>query len=135
MTAMETTTGPNADLFVAVLAQIEKHPETWVQDFYRCDSGRCFAGWATELSGVPWLQPDVLENSFVIFKGRAMSCRGAAMALLGIDFQSSLRLFSGANTLHDLYRQSAELMRVAVTELREKVAAVVADGATQAVQS
>lgn len=34
-----------------VLDQIEKHPETWIQEKWHCGSSHCFAGWAQILSG------------------------------------------------------------------------------------
>lgn len=42
--------GTNDELFVAVLAQIERRPEEWDQQFW-CGSARCFAGWTCTLSG------------------------------------------------------------------------------------
>ena len=39
----------NVDLFVRVLAQIEKHPETWNQSVWDCGTAACFAGWTVRL--------------------------------------------------------------------------------------
>lgn len=46
----------NSELAHRVLDQIELHPETWDQNYWRCSTGMCFAGWAAEMSpGVEWV--------------------------------------------------------------------------------
>jgi hypothetical protein len=122
---MTETDGPNHQLFVDVLAQIEKHPETWDQDTF-CGTAMCFAGHAVALAGEQW------------------TCDERAADLLGIPrwFSDEYVVahgshfypdhpFGGDNTLHDLYRISADILGIDPGVLREKVAATVADGANQ----
>jgi len=45
-------------LLDAAIAQIEAHPETWHQEWYRCESGMCVAGWVAELAGGLWADTD-----------------------------------------------------------------------------
>lgn len=46
-------------LLDAVIEHIEKHPETWNQEHYRCKTGMCVAGWACEMTGGRWIEgPD-----------------------------------------------------------------------------
>jgi len=137
--------GPNAELFVAVLAQIEKHPETWDQNDWRCESGMCFAGWACDLSGVRWANPaEATYGAAQIVHGDStFSAADLAVRLLGLadtyseftdDYHygsGAQHLFHAANTLDDLYRISAGWLGLDETVLREKVAAVVADGSVQ----
>jgi hypothetical protein len=54
-----TAEGPNHELFVKVLAQIEREPQRWSQSSFAaqldCGTAFCFAGWATAING---LTPD-----------------------------------------------------------------------------
>jgi hypothetical protein len=117
VTATTEAAGPNHDLFVRVLAQIEKHPETWNQRAF-CGTAMCFAGHAVALSGEEWTDDN------------------RAAALLGIPAwydpsrPSSAfypdHIFEGDNTLSDLYVKSADILGLDEQVLRDKVAAEVA---------
>lgn len=43
------------DLLDAVIAHIEQHPETWEQDYWRCGTAMCIAGWTAEMAGGEWV--------------------------------------------------------------------------------
>ena len=126
----------NVDLFVRVLAQIEKHPGTWDQTEYRrqhrCGTAYCFAGTAIHLSGVAWR----LDSGSDLFVDSGDMAPDVAADLLGIGRNISYHedpggLFNAANTLCDLYRISAQHCGLDEQVLRDKVAAEVADGAVQ----
>lgn len=134
----------NDALFVAVLAQIEREPETWDQGDWGpigpvCNTSYCFAGWAAVLSGAKQRflvdgNGDVLAQ----FGRRKEKVSAAAVRLLGIKPElrswyddSASHLFDESNDLDDLYRISAAEMGIAESTLREKVAAEVADGGLQ----
>ena len=108
--------GPNHELFVQVLAQIERTPERWRQQFYQsrtpCGTAFCFAGWAIALTEGP---DGELERYFDSMK---------AEKLLGIN-DPMHGLFFATNTKDDLYRISAHLMGLDEQVLRDKVAAEV----------
>jgi hypothetical protein len=138
--------GVNDELFIAVLAQIEKHPETWDQGVWRsaCGTSFCFAGWALHLSGIQWVAP--LRNEamyrYVHTEVGTRPAWAVAVELLGLPYlddflepEEGRLLFSPLNTFAQLYRISADLMGVDETVLREKVAARAAGNATVTVQS
>lgn len=99
---------PNDQLFIDVLAQIEREPERWVQSAYYCETGMCFAGWACVLSGLDVHIADIPSS---------------ASRSLGIDEweQGRNHLFHGGNDLDSLYAVSAAILGLDVTVLRDKV--------------
>lgn len=125
-----TAEGPNADLFVQVLAQIEAQPEQWNQEVWGpsdpdCGTACCFAGWTPRVLGLPVVRNYVGD----------LHVSAAAPGLLGVDADCingdcehahDWNLFYGGNTLDDLYRISADILGIDETVLREKVAAEVA---------
>jgi hypothetical protein len=131
----------NDALFVKVLAQIEKHPETWTQSLWRCSSGMCFAGWACDLTGAQWcaaadsfdsdeiLATSPQEDSAYDWDGRwCVPPESRAAAVLGLASAGDLcaprrGLFNADNSLDDLYRISAEHMGIDAQVLRDKVRA------------
>lgn len=123
---------PNHQLFVDVLAQIEKHPETWDQRAFPsrggppCGTSFCFAGHAVARSGEEW-QFDAGRRAAELLgiEWRTPRVDGAVEWMLGNP------LFDANNTLDDLYRISAELLGLDEQVLRDKVRDAVADGATQ----
>lgn len=124
----DTKPEPNLELFLDVFAQIEKHPETWDQSLYinvQCGTAYCFAGWACELSGRPLNRYGFTEDERLADE--------VANELLGTDGWRAgpAPLYSGGNELADLYRIVASILNLDETVLRDKVAARVADGATQ----
>lgn len=139
-----TSTGPNHSLFVDVLAQIEREPQTWRQAMWRtdtpCGTSYCFAGHAVNIAepqawvGAEPLTPGRSMREFYLL-GDKQFAGDRARQLLGIDDKPAGDLFMATNSLADLYRISAEVLGVDEQTLREKVAAVVADGAVQAVSA
>lgn len=132
--------GPNTDLFVAVLAQIEKHPETWDQMSYKnlCGTAHCFAGWVCVLNEERFADGIRLEASKNTERFGTHYAPQVAIGLLGIEdsawghwLEDPGDLFNESNTLDDLYRISADLLGLDEQVLRDKVAAEVADGQTQ----
>lgn len=117
--------GPNTELFIKVLAQIEKHPETWDQATfgYGCGTPKCFAGWAVHLSGVELAASATMS----VTAERLLGLPGPTY----IDCVEQQHLFDADNTFDDLYRISADLLGLDEQVLREKVAAEVADGGVQ----
>lgn len=127
--------GPNHDLFVKVLAHIERKPEAWQQNFWSrftddedrplaCGTAHCFAGWAIAIA-----------EGVNLTSNRDEEILPWAYRLLGIpgDFEryydsrpEAPHLFDGSNTLDDLYRLSADILGIDETVLRDKVAAEVA---------
>lgn len=108
----------NDDLFIDVLAHIERNPASWNQSTWgnsrSCGTVACFAGWACALSGV-----NILELSGYMIAERAVGLLG-----LGVSYgaeAADIRLFGGLNSMGDLYRISAEHMNIDETVLRDKV--------------
>lgn len=48
----------NVKLMIETYNHIKEHPESHVQESYRCGSGMCFAGWAAVLGGLEFYNPD-----------------------------------------------------------------------------
>lgn len=130
-------TAPNHELFVKVLAQIEREPQAWDQQQFAhkrdCGTAYCFAGWACVLDG--WqFYIDTHPNSgvigLVVERGEESECASdVAEDLLGIGGwgdDDHPHLFDSGNTLADLYRLSADLLGVDEQVLRDKVQAEVA---------
>ena len=121
--------GPNHELFVKVLAQIEREPQRWVQGAYRCETGQCFAGWAGLVSGLRWT--DDFSSWFVNENGVEEHAATVAARLLGLPWSEDYpldmdgKLFHAENQLDDLYRISADLLGLDETVLRDKVASEV----------
>ena len=131
--------GPNHELFVKVLAQIEREPENWDQRMWAtqrpCGTSYCFAGYACVLSGHEFrfeieggygtVMPNGSITSAAIRGGRDVVALAAE--LLGIPVQGLTYddegLFVAGNTLDDLYRISADILGIDETVLRDKVAA------------
>lgn len=134
-TAEALAPSPNVEAFVATLAYIEAHPEEHNQDSWVCETTMCFAGHAAiTVGGLQQVGPSTWVRGL---NGRECHVADAACEVLGLstgrrnDDQPASRLFYGAESLDDLYRISADILGLAESTLREKVAAVVADGATQ----
>ena len=108
--------GTNDELFVKVLAQIEREPQRWDQSDFGmhldptdCGTAFCFAGWAVHLSGrsrAEWAEHVNLDSE-----------------VLGLRPTEASRLFFCHNNLNDLYRVSAAFMGIDEQVLRDKVAA------------
>jgi hypothetical protein len=134
----DTATGPNHSLFVQVLAQIEREPQRWWQGGWRstCGTAHCFAGWAVELTGAAWANPqrgDIMVRYVKTDRGGYREVGRVACDRLGLlpSEAGPQRLFLAHNTLADLYRISADILGIDEQVLREKVAAEVADGSVQ----
>lgn len=126
------TNTPNHDLFIDVLAQIERHPERWNQRQWakktECGTSFCFAGWVCVLTlplheqDFHW-QPDLSTSSRVLVAGR--TTRGHVMDVasqeLGINTGQAQELFEIYNRLDDLYKISADILGVDTQVLRDKV--------------
>lgn len=102
-----------AQLAYAVLDQIDAHPETWEQRSYRCGTGMCFAGWTTQLAGLPWRSDDLaafqnhwldtvtLDDS-VLIDGQHLPAHDAARDVLGLSYDNADTLFASYNDMDDL---------------------------------
>jgi hypothetical protein len=109
----------NIELMEKTLEHIEKHPEEWAQEAFRCDTGMCFAGHAAFLSGrvVNWQTPEDTNDDWVITgDGKAAPVDVVAEKALGIARIATADgipiaecLFDGGNTLDDLRRYVSEL--------------------------
>lgn len=124
-------TEPNTQLFIDVLAQIEREPEKWDQGKWRsaCGTSHCFAGWAIQITEplTVWSKAWCIGGmSYKIRteKGGWRQADRQACDYLGLPIDDQ-ELFSPGNTLDDLYRISADLLGLDETVLREKVAAEV----------
>ena len=107
------TTLRGLDLLDAAIDHIEKHPGTWVQESYRCETGMCLAGWAAELAGGTWvgeagtlhgqcLIAEPGDPADAISRGHTSADARAAM-LLGARFLIDGRdLFGARNTLAEI---------------------------------
>lgn len=122
-----TVEGPNHELFVQVLAQIEREPQRWNQSLYvtSCGTAHCFAGWACQLNG-----KSIDHYGFVGLGDSRTLADDAADKSLNIDGWEA-GLYCGDNSLDDLYRISADILGIDEQVLREKVAAEVACGSVQ----
>lgn len=100
-------------LLDAAIAQIEAHPEAWRQDYYRCGSGMCVAGWTAELAGGQWVDadPDGDEGADMLrpeaddgpaWAGGPIHVHDRAQRLLGISERAAEELFQGDNDLADI---------------------------------
>lgn len=113
------------ELFVAVLAQIERQPKLWRQKNWRyktsCGTAHCFAGWALALNGI-----EFTDAHRVRYGDHILHVSQVARRLLGAP--DACELFGGRNTLDDLYRISAKHMGIDEQVLRDKVTASVGLG-------
>lgn len=116
---------PNIPLLRQTLAHIESHPQEWVQDSYRCQTGMCFAGWAVTLDGGQWYSPDPTStygdglvarpddpavDVWPLGDGtRAILASARAQRILGLDGYQAEDLFASYNTLDDIRQIVAEL--------------------------
>lgn len=117
---------PNIDLLAQVILHIEAHPETWEQETWRCDTGMCFAGWATQLSGAVWaFEADHPTEAHVVdadpnIDGPVhhlypyVTASERARVVLGLTEREAATLFRGSNDLMDIYRAAGSIMRRAV---------------------
>lgn len=130
MTA-ETPT-PNVALLDETLAWIWAHPEEWKQEYWRCETGMCFAGWAAELAGAVWLTgtedarshlvkaeaddpPEHISLSAMRFGASdAVWVRTRAQRLLGLTWDEADALFMETNRLVDIRRIVGEIRARAV---------------------
>lgn len=138
---------PNLDVFVATLAHIEEFPEEHNQGPWRCNSGMCFGGWATQVAGF-WWKTKTARSANVVMPLNAVPLpepggydivdrvgtnglasvyvSNAAQIALGItDTQATTEdgdwLFDATNTLPKLYKISAEILGISPRTLKRKV--------------
>jgi hypothetical protein len=115
----------NDELFIEVLAQIEREPERWDQGNWlkglSCGTAGCFAGWACMLGSGQGEVTVGMGACDGYYAGKLVP--ELAAQLLGIEKErlDSGNLFYSENTLDDLYRHSAELTGLDETVLRDKV--------------
>lgn len=118
----------NDQLFIDVLAQIEREPERWDQSLWRfidpaCGTSFCMAGWTCELSGVKWSNYDggVADHSKLNDGERVWAVASRALVGYSAGRLGPLGLFDISNKLPDLYGISADLMGIDEQVLRDKV--------------
>lgn len=105
----------NVPLLQQTLGYIEAHPQTWEQRTYRCGTGMCFAGWASELAGGKWLTSDpdddyaeylLAEPGEPFAQERqgtlTVSVESRARRVLGLDEEQADDLFYGYNNRDDM---------------------------------
>lgn len=99
---------PNVALLRQTLEYIKAHPQEWDQEFYRCETGMCFAGWAATLAGGVWAGPGDTEMvaepddpADRTFDGR-IHVADRAERLLGLNAEQVEDLFTPDNDLDDL---------------------------------
>jgi hypothetical protein len=59
----------NKALLKETLKYIEDHPEQWDQWALRCETGCCFAGWASLLAGGRWEKPEDHDDDMLKAQG------------------------------------------------------------------
>lgn len=113
-----TDPAPNVELLEQTYDHIAANPDQHRQDYYRCETGMCFAGWAIELSGDaqwlfppndPWYpydlapadgeEPDsvaVLDDDTQV---PSVSAASRATRILGLTTREASLLFHPGNTL------------------------------------
>lgn len=115
----------NVALMHKVLLHITHHPDQWDQTSwarisYRssCRTACCFAGHAVLLSGEPLRYGEEYGTRIPLGldDDDYGTVREGAERLLGLDFVDSARLFSGRNTLRDLWRICEELTEGEIKE-------------------
>lgn len=119
----------NVTLLDQTLAHIEAHPGEWNQDFWRCGTGMCFAGWACQLAGGQWahLDPDNedladylhAEPGDEALPNELITAQERATRILGLTNHQAATLFAGSNTLGDLRRIVAEIKNKAAAEAKK----------------
>ncbi len=113
----------NVPLLRKTLDHIKAHPNELRQEFWRCDTGMCFAGWAVTLAGGRWLvqdlrgedgepstwaevlRPEPDDDPELLWPtpyGAGMPCAGRAQRLLGLTLNQADALFHADNTITDL---------------------------------
>lgn len=107
---------PNTGLLKQTLAHIEANPNEWEQEFYRCETGMCFAGWAAQLAGGKWA--DDPDGSYLVAEpedpteerdGDLIDIVFRARRILGLTGKQASKLFAAYNDITDLRRIVAEL--------------------------
>jgi hypothetical protein len=114
---------PNVALLDEVLAYITANPSVWDQRMWRCGTTACFAGHAALRTGATWAHPedknetDLLATAEDIAAGISfregerdlVDVEECAKRALGISWREADELFSGGNTLGDLYDRVREI--------------------------
>lgn len=99
----------NFQLLDEIIDHIEKHPETWNQQAWRCETGMCVAGWAVDMSEeFQWLNPENPDDDSVLQihpDGGEMAYgdpHEPARQILGLTDMQAGELFAWANELKDI---------------------------------
>lgn len=115
----------NKKLLLKTLAYIKAHPEEHNQEYYRCETGMCYAGWAITLAGGKWAFPvsgdysdryviantqDNPDHVFLDHGLQVINPSDRAERLLGITEIEGCRLFEWENTIEDIERIVNELV-------------------------
>jgi hypothetical protein len=130
-TTQPAAPGPNHDLFIDVLARVERDPAAWNQGTWgysdsQCGTVACFAGHAVVESGVPHSWQEVAVDGGSVYRvlrpDSGLHVRDQAQRLLGLTHDQASRLFYETNTrLDSLYRTCASILGVDPDVLRDKV--------------
>jgi hypothetical protein len=137
----ETQAPPTGkDLFVEIMAHITAYPQDWDQNTWMarsrqstCGTAGCIAGWACVIHGMTneWgaLLPEFAEQDW----------DGLARGLLEIDGKSGhpwgQPMFSGSNTMADLYNYGAYYYDIEKEVLHKEVDAVLDDILEEIIQA
>jgi hypothetical protein len=103
-----------------LIAFLEEHPELHVQGYWRCSSGMCLAGWASEIYGAgEWRwKHDFTETDVPTYAwgqlvskdtGETIHARELGQELLGLTDVEAAWLFSASNTLDDIKSYAAAI--------------------------
>ncbi|OZC59228.1 hypothetical protein CH276_22535 [Rhodococcus sp. 06-470-2] len=120
----------NVDLLYRTIAHIETHPYDHDQQWWRCGTARCFAGWASFFAGGRFVSSEDDKNHIVASNGvrnfRASTVRTPdgqllhvadhAAMMLGIDDRDADALFSPDNTVTVLRRMVNNLLEYGSTD-------------------
>lgn len=106
----------NFGLMRAVLDKIETVGDDYDQTKWRCGTSRCFAGWAAELAGIAWKQPDFNEDGEPEYRGIVVLEDGTEMHVadwaaneLGITGEEEQFIFAASLTV-DQIRENIDML-------------------------
>jgi hypothetical protein len=119
----------NAARLQATMSFIESRPHDHDQQWWRCGTARCYAGWASFLAGGRFVSSEddkthiVASNGVKNFRastvrtpeGELLHVADHATIVLGIDDADADALFSPDNTIADLRRMVDNLVEYGCT--------------------
>lgn len=112
---------------LAVLDRVEdeaKNGGGWDQTEWRsrCDTSRCFAGWAVTVAGAEWASDSITSNDFQLVKvgnSDPVHVSQFAREYLELDYDTAEDLFEATNSLETIRSMVQDVVRV--EKARERV--------------